>query len=416
MTRILTGFWGALVEAWQEVRIHRLRVLLSLIGVAVAVCALTTVVGLGGVATQAITETNERNGGRSALLSISVSSSQQAALDDAAIATGWGSVAARYDIQYSSSVRNGNATAQFRDGTAPVAAMLVQQPYGTMHRVQMDAGTWFAATDASRLAPALVVNTVFWKRMGAPALATHPTVELLGEHPLTGVVIGVVSTPQWEQDPRAFLLDSEAARQSIAESLALQSAGMPTGMSQPAQYEAWVPPALARQLTAAIRSDLASALGAGAQVEVNRQDYAAFGGDPFLPVKLTVGGVAALILLLGALGLVNIALVTVQQRIREIGIRRSFGATAGRVFFAVMMESVAATVVAGGVGVAFAILIVKSPLVEGFIGQGMVTDFPPFPVDAALLGLGASTVVGALAGLLPALVAVRVKVIDAIRY
>jgi putative ABC transport system permease protein len=161
---------------------------------------------------------------------------------------------------------------------------------------------------------------------------------------------------------------------------------------------------------------LTASLGQGAQVSVNRQDYAAQGGDPFLPLQLMVGGVAALILMLGALGLVNIALVTVRQRIREIGIRRSFGATSGRVFFAVMMESVAATVVAGCIGVGAAILIVKSPLVEGFIGQGMVTDFPPFPVDAALIGLGAATLVGALAGLLPALVAVRVKVIDAIRY
>ncbi|WP_223690908.1 ABC transporter permease [Leifsonia poae] len=152
-------------------------------------------------------------------------------------------------------------------------------------------------------------------------------------------------------------------------------------------------------------------------MSVNRQDYAAYSnGDPFLPITLMVGGVAGLILLLGALGLVNIALVTVRQRIREIGIRRSFGATAGRVFFSVMMESVVATVVAGAVGVAIAILIVKSPLVENLIGQGMVTDFPPFPAGAAILGLASATAVGALAGLLPALVAIRVRVIDAIRY
>ena len=44
------------------------------------------------------------------------------------------------------------------------------------------------------------------------------------------------------------------------------------------------------------------------------------------------------------------------------------------------------------------------------------TIVPPFPVEAALIGLGAAALVGALAGLLPALVAVRVKVIDAIRY
>ena len=114
-------------------------------------------------------------------------------------------------------------------------------------------------------------------------------------------------------------------------------------------------------------------------------------------------------------GLLNISLVTVKHRIREIGIRRSFGATAGRVFFSVMMESVVATVVAGIVGVMIAIAVVKNQLFETYVLQG-IEDVPPFPVEAALVGLAAATVVGALAGILPAVIAVRVKPIDAIRY
>ena len=43
-------------------------------------------------------------------------------------------------------------------------------------------------------------------------------------------------------------------------------------------------------------------------------------------------------------------------------------------------------------------------------------DTPPFPTSAALVGMACATSVGALAGLIPAIVAVRVKVIDAIRY
>ena len=97
-----------------------------------------------------------------------------------------------------------------------------------------------------------------------------------------------------------------------------------------------------------------------------------------------------LILLLGALGLLNISLVTVKHRIREIGIRRSFGATGGRVFFSVMMESVVATFVAGVVGVMLAILLVKNAVTETFVAAG-VQDMPPFPVEAALIGLGAAT-------------------------
>jgi putative ABC transport system permease protein len=151
---------------------------------------------------------------------------------------------------------------------------------------------------------------------------------------------------------------------------------------------------------------------------VNRSDYAAYAGDsdPFLPIKLIITGVGVLVLLLGGLGLVNIALVTVRQRIREIGVRRSFGATAPRVFFSVMLESVAGTVVAGVIGVMVAVLVVQNPTVQGFIAQGSVDDLPPFPIAAALIGLGSATLIGAVAGVLPALVAVRVKVIDAIRY
>src|SRR5690606_39928174 len=108
------------------------------------------------------------------------------------------------------------------------------------------------------------------------------------------------------------------------------------------QFEMWVPTDLADQLIELVRRDMAGALGPDVQVEVNRQDYEVWGGglDPLEPIRMLVLGAAGLVLLLGALGLVNISLVTVRQRIREIGVRRSFGATAGRVFFSVMLESV----------------------------------------------------------------------------
>jgi putative ABC transport system permease protein len=54
--------------------------------------------------------------------------------------------------------------------------------------------------------------------------------------------------------------------------------------------------------------------------------------------------------------------------------------------------------------------------VQGKISQGNTIDLPPFPIEAALLGLVCAMAVGVLAGLLPAVAAVRFKVIDAIRY
>jgi putative ABC transport system permease protein len=408
MNRLISNVVGSFVEAWQELRIHKTRVMLSLIGVAVAVCAITTVVGLGAVAQQSIVEQNERNGGRSATLSLYVSSNDGTPVDADVMQELWAKEIERYGIDYASRVMYGTQTVQFTDGAAPVQAIGVDQPYGTMHRVKLSDGAWFTPDDAERLAPAVLVNEVFYDRIGRPDLSTHPTTTLLGAQPTTAVITGVYPVSTWETEPAMYVLMDTLIALTPPDQIA-QGAIMPN-------YELWVPPEASDDIMAAVQRDMEGALGAGTQVSVNRQDYAAYNEDPFASIKLLVGGVAALVLLLGALGLVNIALVTLKQRIREIGVRRSFGATAGRVFFAVMMESIVATLVAGVAGVIGAVLIVTNPAIQGFIAQGSVTDFPPFPVEAALLGLACATVVGALAGLLPALVAVRVKVIDAIRY
>ncbi|PPF75422.1 ABC transporter permease [Subtercola sp. Z020] len=408
MTGVLTAFVGSVIEAWAELRIHRTRVLLSLIGVAVAVAALTSVVALGNIAQQATIETSERSSGRPATLYVSAFTADGSAPDAAVMDATWNEALERYGVSYASRVGQQQLSIQFVDGVSPVNATLVDPPYGTMHRVEVAEGAWFSDSDANRLAPALIVNDIFYARLGSPDIRSHPTVELAGAKPVTAVIVGVTKALPYEEQPSMLMLNDAYTR--LADRL-VQDAAYP---SYP-QYEMWVPPGISTELTARLQSDFSASLGEGATAQVNRQDYAAYGDDPFQTVTLVISAIAVLVLLLGALGLVNISLVTVRQRIQEIGIRRSFGATASRVFFAVMMESVVATVAAGVVGVMVSIAAVTSPWVEELIAQG-VSDVPPFPVEAALLGLAAATVVGAIAGLLPALVAVRVRVIDAIRY
>lgn len=424
MSRFLSGIVGAIVEASQELRIHRGRVILSLIGVAVAVCALTSIVGLTAVAGQAQTESTERYGGRPATLSVSASSAGQEQLDQKKVETAVTELADRYDISYVSRSEQTQVSTQFVDGTVSVQATVVDPAYGTMHRIRVTEGDWFTEDDRERFAPALVVNQIVWQRLGSPPIETHPTVQLWGDTAQTAVVIGVYSTGDYDTMPSMYLLPEAAA--SLTKTTSGQSGGGGGMVGGPMSYggpgggqptfELWIPQGDADAFLQRVQSDLKATLGSSAAVNVNRMDFAGFGEDPLLSLKIVVGAIAGLILLLGALGLVNLSLVTVRQRVREIGIRRSFGATAPRVFFAVMMESVVATFLAGIVGVMLAVAVVKNPFIEAQIGQGIVTEFPPFPIDAAILGLVCATAVGAIAGLLPALVAVRVKVIDAIRY
>ncbi|QIS39531.1 ABC transporter permease [Clavibacter capsici] len=406
LVRAGTGLVGAVVEAWAELRIHRTRVLLSLIGVAVAVTALTSVVGLGGVVQQAQTEQMERQSGRPASLSVSMYSETGAGMPYADQRALLAEIADRYGITWSTVIGSAPLPVELPGGTVEVYGTVVDPDYGQMRRVDVTEGRWFDDRDADLLAPTLVVNRAFLDRLGAPDVASHPTVTLQGEQgDRTGVIVGAVPDLYSGEEPSMYVLSSTAERLLGADAL--------TAM-QP-QMELWVPEAEADGLSAAIQSDVAASAPEGVQASVGRADYGTYDYDPLLSLKILVGGVAGLVLLLGALGLVNISLVTVKQRIREIGVRRSFGASAGRVFFAVMMESVVATVAAGVVGVMAAVAIVKNPWILSFVASG-VTEFPPFPLSAALLGLGASLAVGAIAGLLPALVAVRVSVIDAIRY
>jgi putative ABC transport system permease protein len=410
MRGALNGFVGAVVEAWSELRVHRTRVLLSLVGVAVAVAAITAVTAFGQIAEQAQREQLERSSGRPATLYASAYTTDGGFLDPADSNAAFTAVVDRYKIGYAGRTTYSSSAVQFVDGVTPAGGQIVDVDYGTMHRIELLNGRWFTAADENRLAPAIIVNQFWWEKIGSPDLRTHPEVKFVGDgttsQSYSAVIVGVVPSPEWDVNASYIELYS-----------AYQRTTPPTVQAQQSvSYEFWVPPSLAEELTARIQRDMSGALGSGVEVQVSRNDYLSYGGDdPFATIKLVLAIIGGIVLLLGALGLVNISLVTVRQRIREIGIRRTFGATAGRVFFAVMMESIVATTAAGVVGVIVAVIGLQLPIVQEKIGQG-VTDLPPFPFSAAVLGMVCAVGVGALAGLLPALVAVRVKVIDAIRY
>lgn len=392
----MTGVVGAILEAWDELRIHRVRVLLALIGVA---CAVTAITGISAAVTmvgQAMQEETERMGGRDTTLEgWSMGDGQMSAAEVDAVVDG---VADRHQISYHSVRASANLQVRGAASGTYVEWSAVDVDNGTITRREMEDGRWFTDSDSERLAPVLVVNQAFLDTYadGAPA-STHPSVVIEGETPVAATVIGEMPVQWTDEDPRALLLFDQAIR------------WFPERVTADA-YQFWVPPELAEQFAEVLPRDLAAA---GVPFDVQKPQVQTFAIDRVLQyLVLGVGGFA---LLLGGLGLLNISLVTVRYRIREIGIRRSFGATSGRVFFGVLMESVVATTVAGLVGVVIAVAVIKNIPIDRIFGRP-IDDLPGFPFDAALVGMACAIGIGALAGLIPAIYAVRVKVIDAIRY
>mgnify|MGYP001645395654 CR=1 FL=1 len=477
MNGILTGFFGAIVEAWAQLRIGKLRVLLSLVGVAAAVAAMTFVIALGQVTVSAINQVGEKYSGRQGTVTINVSptgkglsqavqaddapepsadasakgargsggsggggtsgggsagsgsgggqggsgaSSTTSAATSAKISGAMNSFVERYDVKSWATTYTSNVRFSFPDGARNVSTQTVSLSYGLLHHKTVAQGRWFTAQDGDDLSPSLVVTQGFLDQMGIKKFTGPVTITSFSPMQTSFTIVGVLEPEDLalygcSGDPER---DKDLPCTQPVTAFALNTSyeqWLPKDADRPAPtLEVWAGKSGAKEVASLAKKDLDARFGQGStQTSDNLQGGNVNSSADTFTTVVTAAGV--FVMLLGALSLVNISLVTVRQRIHEIGVRRSFGATSRRIFFSIMLESVVATVVAGVVGIGIAIVGMRIMPLSAFLGIP-VTTTPPFPMMAAVIGLIAATAVGALAGIVPAIVATRIRPIDAIRY
>ncbi|MCG2786886.1 MAG: ABC transporter permease [Anaerolineae bacterium] len=168
--------------------------------------------------------------------------------------------------------------------------------------------------------------------------------------------------------------------------------------------------------------ELAQVLRARHRTDVGADDFTVFSQQDFLETAATItgvfttflGGIAAISLLVGGIGIMNIMLVSVSERTREIGLRKALGARRKDILVQFLTESSLLSLIGGLVGIFLGWLIATA------VGQFAAASGTPFnpniSLDAVLLATVFSAAVGLFFGIYPANRAASLEPVEALRY
>jgi putative ABC transport system permease protein len=128
---------------------------------------------------------------------------------------------------------------------------------------------------------------------------------------------------------------------------------------------------------------------------------------------MLLGAIAGISLVVGGIGIMNIMLVSVTERTREIGIRKAVGASRTDILLQFVVEAVIVTLVGGAVGVLAGVVAARIANGQDFgTGSPVTTVVAPWSIFVAL---GVSVIIGLFFGIYPAFRASRLDPIEALR-
>lgn len=168
--------------------------------------------------------------------------------------------------------------------------------------------------------------------------------------------------------------------------------------------------------------EVSQILRARHRTKIGEDDFTVFSQEDFVDTAKTItgvltiflGGIAGISLLVGGIGIMNIMLVSVTERTREIGLRKALGARKRDILIQFLTESSLLSLIGGLIGIGLGWLI---SFIVGQIAAASGTPFDPkVGLNAVLLATIFSTAVGLFFGIYPANRAANLEPVEALRY
>lgn len=404
------NFLESIRVSLRALRANKLRSSLTMLGIIIGVAAVIAMVGIGNGATASIT--SQIQGMGSNLLTISPGQSNAGGVNGGA---GSSASITMDDVEKISALgpavkavaptASANAQVVLGSGNTSTSINGTTEGYEVIKNVSMARGRFITKADVDSSARVAVLGPTVVENLLGDANATiigkiikvnNVPFQVIGVTTATGST-GFQSSDDMITAPittvQARLIGKKTVRSILVS--ASSEAEMQTAQDE---------------ITAALRKSHKILEGKENNFRVqNQADMLATMTSVTQTLTMLLGGIAGISLLVGGIGIMNIMLVSVTERTREIGIRKAIGAKGSNILLQFLIEAVVLSALGGGIGIALGYGG------SNLAGKALSMD-TSISVSSVLVAFGFSAAIGIIFGVFPARKAAAMDPIDALRY
>jgi len=397
---------------------NKLRTLLTALGIIIGVAAVVALMAIGNGSQASITATITANGAN--LLTVrsgasnsggiggGIGSSQTLTTDDAKALADAQNVpdAALVSPEYGG---NGQLVAGSQNTNARITG--AEAAYLTVHNISVAEGEFISDENVSSTSSVAVLGANVATTLFPDGDAVGQAIRINGQKFTVVGVLAAKGGSGFGSTDDGVIVPLSTAQRTLFGGRAIQGgATLVSTIVVQAKDQTSVDAALNEiEQTLRDQHELAADGSADDFSVINQQDQLDSATATTKTLTLFLGAIAAISLLVGGIGIMNIMLVSVRERTREIGLRKAIGAREGDILTQFMLEALTISLVGALIGLTLGVLIAF-----GVTVTGLITATPS--LSAAALSVGFAIAVGLCFGIAPARSAARLDPIDALRY
>ncbi len=397
--------WESVRTAFQAIFANKMRSALTMLGIVIGVCAVVLLVSLGQGFQTSITNTFNNLGAYALYVSTSTDKTlttvRPLTLDDANALT---DKALAPSIGIVSPTINKGVTVQFGNNSATVPATGILPVITQIKTYNIDMGRFITDQDVANRASVVVLGWQTEQDLFAGQDPSGQSVRVSGQK---YQVIGTIQKLGGMSGDGYILMPLSTMQSKLVGGTNVQMIAVKAASTD--------------QVDNAI-AEITSILNArhyirpGASSDFTIRDMRETLNSMLSTLagfSLFMGAVGAISLIVGGIGIMNIMLVSVTERTREIGIRKAIGAKRRDILLQFLIEAATLSLTGGLIGLALALIGASA---MGHVQLGNATIIPEISVSIVIIALGVSIGTGLLSGTYPAFRAARLDPIESLRH